>query len=81
MTLTTAASIIAAIVTVIGVALRLVVYRRARRDAERQLKLEQAEASAEAAKKSREIADDVARISNDDLRERLDKFVRSNDGG
>lgn len=76
MTLTTAASIIAAIVTVIGVALRLVVYRRARRDAERQLQLEQAEASTRAAKKSREIADEVARIPDDDLRKRLDRFVR-----
>lgn len=77
MTLTTAASIIAAIVTVIGVALRLVVYRRARRDAERQLQLEQAEASTKAARKAREIADDVARIPDDDLRKRLDRFVRN----
>jgi hypothetical protein len=76
MTLTTAASLLAAALTVLGVFLRLVVYRRARIEARRELQLEQAEASAKAARKAKEIADDVARVSDDDLRRRLDKFVR-----
>ena len=76
MSLTAVASIIAAALSVLGVFLRLVVYRRARIDARRELQLEQAEASAKAARKAREIADDVARVSDADLRKRLDKFVR-----
>ena len=78
MTLTTAAGVIAAIVTVLGVFLRLVVYWRAKKDARRDYELEQAKASAKAAQKAREIADDVARIPDADLRKRLDRFVRKN---
>ena len=78
MTLATAASLLAAALTVLGVFLRLIVYRRARIEARREYELEQAKASARAAEKAREIADDVARIPDADLRKRLDRFVRKN---
>ncbi len=80
MTIGVVASLIAAAISVLGVFLRLVVYRRARADARRELQLEQAEAAQRAARKRQEVEDDVAKLGRDDLRRRLSRFVRPDRG-
>lgn len=80
MTVGVIASLIAAGLSVLGVFLRLVVYRRARADARRELQLERAEESAKAARKRQEVEDEVARLGRDDLRERLSRWVRPDRG-